>query len=671
MTPPVPRPRASKEPIDHGGHASPGRADARTRTARPGTRTSDVSVGGIFSSPWGSSSLGLVIHVVLGAGHARVSPGGKPTGPGARPPFLAVDVVAPAPRLQGNPGVDLIQFKEQELERLNHYGWVDQARRGSPASRSIGPWTSSPRRACPEPAGPPEPETGRLPVGDRRRPPRQTPTREPRRSQAMRTTTRVSSAIVIAVLGAMVRRGTEARAQSTIGDMASDVRFDQKLGDRLPLDLRFRDEAGREVRLGDYLGRRPGHPGPGLLQLPAALQPGAQRPDPQPRRPSRSTPGSGFDVVTVSISPGRDARAGRPEAGRRTWSATTGPGRSGAGISWWATGTRSTSSAGRRVPVPLQPADRALCPRGGHRGAHARRPGRALLLRDRLPPQGPRGRDQAGGGRADRLADRPPAAPLLRLRCRDRQVHALDRPSAPRPRHRDGALAGHVPPGHVPAGAASGRRGPAPPGRRPGPVDLLNPRCTTPCGTSLSSPSRPRPSRRGWTRWSSSSWASSLFFTAPDLRPDPDLRRPLPPRVEGRPLASRRSRATSARGDLDRRPAAHVAGDVRLGDGRLLRALRPARPTPSRSTSSASSGCGSCSIPRGEREINELHVPLGRPVKLTMTSQDVIHSFFVPAFRIKQDVLPGRYTVDLVPADEGRAGTTCSAPSTAARTTRR
>jgi cytochrome c oxidase subunit 2 len=48
--------------------------------------------------------------------------------------------------------------------------------------------------------------------------------------------------------------------------------------------------------------------------------------------------------------------------------------------------------------------------------------------------------------------------------------------------------------------------------------------------------------------------------------------------------------------------------------------------------------------PEGRAEINELHVPIGQPVKLTMTSQDVIHSFFVPAFRIKQDVLPGRYT---------------------------
>jgi len=46
----------------------------------------------------------------------------------------------------------------------------------------------------------------------------------------------------------------------------------------------------------------------------------------------------------------------------------------------------------------------------------------------------------------------------------------------------------------------------------------------------------------------------------------------------------------------------------------------------------------------GQREINQLHVPVGKDVKLIMTSQDVIHSFYVPAFRIKHDVLPGRYT---------------------------
>ncbi len=46
----------------------------------------------------------------------------------------------------------------------------------------------------------------------------------------------------------------------------------------------------------------------------------------------------------------------------------------------------------------------------------------------------------------------------------------------------------------------------------------------------------------------------------------------------------------------------------------------------------------------GQREINELHVPVGRDVRLNMISQDAIHSFYVPAFRVKQDVLPGRYT---------------------------
>jgi len=47
--------------------------------------------------------------------------------------------------------------------------------------------------------------------------------------------------------------------------------------------------------------------------------------------------------------------------------------------------------------------------------------------------------------------------------------------------------------------------------------------------------------------------------------------------------------------------------------------------------------------PEGQREINELHVPTGRPVRITLASEDVIHSFFVPAFRVKHDVVPGHY----------------------------
>jgi cytochrome c oxidase subunit II len=56
--------------------------------------------------------------------------------------------------------------------------------------------------------------------------------------------------------------------------------------------------------------------------------------------------------------------------------------------------------------------------------------------------------------------------------------------------------------------------------------------------------------------------------------------------------------------------------------------------------------------PGGQREINSLHVPIGRPVRVTLISQDVIHSFFVPAFRVKQDVLPNRYMTTWFEAKE-------------------
>jgi len=50
--------------------------------------------------------------------------------------------------------------------------------------------------------------------------------------------------------------------------------------------------------------------------------------------------------------------------------------------------------------------------------------------------------------------------------------------------------------------------------------------------------------------------------------------------------------------------------------------------------------------PNGRRDINELHVPVGVPIKLIMASQDVIHDFAIPAFRIKKDVVPGHYTTE-------------------------
>jgi cytochrome c oxidase subunit II len=65
--------------------------------------------------------------------------------------------------------------------------------------------------------------------------------------------------------------------------------------------------------------------------------------------------------------------------------------------------------------------------------------------------------------------------------------------------------------------------------------------------------------------------------------------------------------------------------------------------------------------PDGRREINELHIPVGQPVKLIMSSQDVIHDFFVPGFRNKQDVVPGRYTTEwFTPTKPGKYHLFCS-----------
>jgi len=65
--------------------------------------------------------------------------------------------------------------------------------------------------------------------------------------------------------------------------------------------------------------------------------------------------------------------------------------------------------------------------------------------------------------------------------------------------------------------------------------------------------------------------------------------------------------------------------------------------------------------PNGIKEINELHVPVGRNVRLVLASEDVIHDFFVPAFRVKMDVVPGHYnTMWFRPTKPGRYHFFCS-----------
>jgi protein SCO1/2 len=104
------------------------------------------------------------------------------------------------------------------------------------------------------------------------------------------------------MLGVMGIAGADkARAQSTIGDVAGDVRFDQRLGARLSPELRFRDEEGREIRLGDHLGRRPIILAPVYYQCPLLCNQvlnGLVR----TLRVVTLDAGSGFDVVAVSIN---------------------------------------------------------------------------------------------------------------------------------------------------------------------------------------------------------------------------------------------------------------------------------------------------------------------------------------------------------------------------------
>ena len=65
--------------------------------------------------------------------------------------------------------------------------------------------------------------------------------------------------------------------------------------------------------------------------------------------------------------------------------------------------------------------------------------------------------------------------------------------------------------------------------------------------------------------------------------------------------------------------------------------------------------------PDGSRTVNEMHVPVNKPVKFVMTSEDVLHDFFVPDMRVKRDIIPGRYTeVWFTPTVLGKHAVTCA-----------
>ena len=121
------------------------------------------------------------------------------------------------------------------------------------------------------------------------------------------------------------------------------------------------------------------------------------------------------------------------------------------------------------------------------------------------------------------------------------------------------------------------------------------------------------------------------------------VRHPLS-RRQRTPIATTASRraGTGRSAGRPRRWSAFL-GSVRLGRAALFRHLPGTRRRRCRSTSSPSNGCGRCSIRAASARSTSCTFRSGQPVRLIMASQDVIHSFFMPAFRIKHDVVPGRY----------------------------
>ena len=145
----------------------------------------------------------------------------------------------------------------------------------------------------------------------------------------------------------------------------------------------------------------------------------------------------------------------------------------------------------------------------------------------------------------------------------------------------------------------------------------------TPCTSSWSRSRRSsRCSSRAW-------WCTSRIKYRRQLDGRGRRAHPRQPDARGRPGRSSRSSSCSS-----------SSAGARASSSRW-RGRRPGRST---STWSASSGCGSSSTPTATPRSTSCTCPVGTTVKLTMTSQDVIHDMYIPDFRVKADVLPGRYT---------------------------
>ena len=129
----------------------------------------------------------------------------------------------------------------------------------------------------------------------------------------MTTKVHINSVLIMS-LGCIASMSTTAAAQSTVGGVVSQVGFDQKLGVQLPLDLSFRDETGRELRLAELFGQRPVILAPVYYRCPLLcnqLLNGLTR----SLKPVALGAGKDFDVVAFSINPDETPEVARPKKG--------------------------------------------------------------------------------------------------------------------------------------------------------------------------------------------------------------------------------------------------------------------------------------------------------------------------------------------------------------------
>ena len=436
-------------------------------------------------------------------------------------------------------------------------------------------------------------------------------------------------------------------AASAVPAPLREIGFDQNLDRLVPLDTTFRDEAGATVRLGDYFGTRPVvlvfayYDCPMLCTmvingLASALD------------VLSLEPGKDFEIVTVSFDP-RDtpatAAAKRPihralqAAGRRSgWHFLTGDQASidrltkAAGFRYvWDKETRQFAHpTGVIVLTPdgrlarylfgieYGPRDLryALVEAVGRHGRLARRCA-ALLYCYHYDPM--TGRYGLVIMRAIRLAG---AATVLALGAFIIVMVRREKRASTRP---NPLTRGSDP-----------RCGPGP----------------------RSSPNKPRPWPVAWTRCTFFLLAISVFFSL--LIAGLIVFYAVKYRRRSPDASARTSRRPGARDHVDRHPVPDHDGDLRLGRERLLRDVQPARRNAQHLRRRQAVDV---EVPAPRRPArNQRAARAGRaPVKLIMTSEDVIHDVFVPAFRVKADVLPGRYTsIWFQPTKPGRYHLFCA-----------